>query len=216
MPESIRSICSVWNVGSIEEAAKMGFIGMPGDPAKPMQLWRDNAATYSGGNWWDAPTASSDTKTYKIVARSAIGNVLGTPFESREFYATYTSLDVVGTYREFSFLFGPGRQFQIPYLVDVSVPKSEAAEPNFKGTLPARDYPVALGAHQMLTFDGVNLLVWDVMEFRAKHKPPAGMTPAQRVTVLAGIINGTDDPVSKLQKVGLALQGWTAQTNIIT
>lgn len=211
MPESIRSICPVWNVGSIEEAAKMGFIGMPGDPAKPMQLWRDNAATYSGGNWWEAP---SPTKTYKMVARES-GAVKGTGFGSAEFYATYTSLDVVGTYREFSFLFGPGRQFQIPYLVDVAVPKFEAAEPNFKGTLPARDYPVVLGAHQMLTFDGVNLLVWDVMEFRAKHKPPS-MTPAQRVTVLAGIINSTDDPVSKLQKVGLALQGWTAQANIIT
>ncbi len=212
MPESIRSICPVWNVGSIEEAAKMSFIGMPGDPAKPMQLWRDNAATYSGGNWWEAP---STTKTYKMVARES-GTVKGTGFGSAEFYATYTSLDVVGTYREFSFLFGPGRQYQIPYLVDVPIPKTEAAEPNFKGTLPARDYPVALSAHQMLTFDGTNLLVWDVMEFRAKHKPPADMTPAQRVTVLAGIINGTDDSVSKLQKVGLALQGWTAQANIIT
>lgn len=209
MPQPLRSIIPVWNVQSIAEAAAMGFIGMPGNPAKPKQLWRDNAAVYSQ-EWW------STTKTYQMLARNGDGSLKTTVFGTAEFYSTYTSLDVVSTYRDYRFMFGPGKPFQIPYLVDVTVDKADAAEPNFVGTEPARDYPLMPGANHMLVFDGKEVMVWDVAEFSKKHTPPAEFTPADRVAAIRSVVNAPGDPVEQLLKVYHTLKGFSAQNVIIT
>ncbi len=191
MPQPLTSIIppGIWWCRDVVHAAEKGFIGMPGDRAKPKQFWRDTGAINTGA-WWDAP---APTRTYKMLARNTDGTPKLTPLFSPEFYATYVHLSVVNLYRQYAFLFPQG----VPHLVPVTVPTEQAADLNFVGTDPAVDYPIEIGANHMLDARTGVVMVWDYQEFAAAHRVPAGTSNAQRRAAVARIVAGpgTDDAV---------------------
>lgn len=146
-----------WFTSAQDWIAKTG-VGPQTNPSTPTQMWRDNA--FGWGSWW---TTLGGDPSYKVLAPGL------TPIDSPEFLATYTSLDVVKTYRELSFLFPAG----VPYLIDMVVPRAQAQVFNFGGTSPARGYPVILGSDLMLLPPGADgvVMVQQYQEFAKENQP---------------------------------------------
>lgn len=195
MPQPASSIipAGIWWVRDVAHAAEKNFIGMPGIPGQPKKFWRDDAAVVSGA-WWSAPATS---KSYKMLARNADGSLKLAKINSPEFYATYTSISVVRTYQQYSFLFTDG----VPYLVDVVMPTETAASLNFIGADPAMDYPRELWANHMLDARTGVVQVWDYQEFARFHAVPAGVSDAERRVAIKRIVDGPGTDAAVIQAV---------------
>lgn len=178
---------------TVEAFAKAGGIGMPGDKNKPKKLWRDNSAIYSGG-WFSALIGA---RSYKMLARNADGSPNLTPLFSPEFYATYTSLQVVNEYRRWAFMFQAG----VPYLVDVEVAADQAADLNLIGTEPAVDWPLVLNADTMLVAAGNEVMNWGYEEFAAANRVPPQINNAMRRQLILRAVQSSVSDDAAIQQV---------------
>jgi len=177
MPAPLTSIipAGTWWCRDVADAAAKNIIGMPGNPARPKKFWRDNSVTAA---WW-MPSG----QTYTMLARNADGSAKLTPVGSEAFLRSYTSLSVVNTYRQYSFLFPQG----VPYTVQREV-AAEDADLNFVGTDPAIDYPLSVWANHMLVIEGGQVVVYDYQEFARTKSVPATLTTDQRLMAIANVL----------------------------
>jgi len=175
-------------------AAKAPGTPAPRNPYKPTKLWRDNAPVWNPFSFWESGIK------YKFFARTPLGNIALTSIDRNNplFTSTY-NLTVVNTLVEHAYLFPNG----VPYLVEISLPASYAAELNISGdpNLPPMDFPVKDGSFVFIpTSDGKSVTAYDYQEFLAKAKPPQ-MTDDDKVEAIKKILTMSMTSQSKLQAI---------------
>jgi hypothetical protein len=179
----------------------------PSNPAAPMQFWADTSlqgGQYNTFDWGAFLTPGS--RAYRFIARDAAGKPKLTPINGKEFYATYgSSLSVINTYREFSFMFPLG----VPYIEEKQVPTSEASTVNVEGgTLPARDYPVEFRTDQMFVIDpkSGDVGVIQYQEFTKAARSVVTLTDDQKIATIRGICDSPMPAAAKLDAIRVAAQ----------
>lgn len=177
----------------------------PRNPNAPLQFWADT--TLSGVTGFDWNTfLTPGTRAYRFIARDENGKPKLTPINSMEFYATYsTSLSIVATYREFSFMFPLG----VPYLEEKQIPTSEAMIVNVEGgTLPVRDYPVEFRTDTMFVIDPKtgDVGVIHYQEFTKSARSVVALTDDQKVATIRGICDSLMPAAAKLEAIRVAAQ----------
>jgi hypothetical protein len=184
----------------------------PKNPNAPMQFWSDTSLQGGAGllDYWSSflePAATPQgTKAYKFIARDEKGKPKLTAINSRDFYATYeSSLSIVNTYREFSFMFPLG----VPYLEEKQVPTTEASTVNVEGgTLPARDYPVEFRTDTMFVIDPKtgDVGVIQYQEFIKAARSVVTLTDDQKIATIRGICDSPMPAAAKLDAIRVAAQ----------
>ncbi len=176
-------------------------VGAPHDPARPYQPWRDNA--FQWGSWWT--TLGDDSVTYRVLASGL------TPIDSPEFLATYANINsaVVAAFRQFAFLFPNG----VPYLRDLTIPKSWAKSLNFAVSPPgvsqsAIPYPLDAGRLSNLMLlppgpDGI-VMAQDYQEF-GRQNSPALTDYAAMLAVVDGIRKSGMSPKDQIYAIRVAV-----------
>lgn len=188
----------------------------PSNPAAPMQFWADTSlqgGQYNTFDWGAFLTPGS--RAYRFIARDAAGKPKLTPINGKEFYATYgSSLSVINTYREFSFMFPLG----VPYLVELQVPTTEASTVNVEGgTLPARDYPVEFRTDTMFVIDPKtgDVGVIQYQEFVKAARGVVQQTPEMKVQIIKSLCDAPQTAEQKLQAIRVVAQQATAAKEVI-
>ncbi len=188
----------------------------PSNPSAPMQFWADTSlqgGAYNTFDWNSFLTPGS--RAYRFIARDASGKPKLTPIGSQQFYATYSSsLAVVNTYREFSFMFPAG----VPYLEEKLVPTNEANTVNVEsGTLPARDYPVEFRTDTMFVIDpkSGDVGVIQYQEFTKAARSVVALTDDQKVATIRGICDSPMPAAAKLDAIRVAAQKATVAGEVI-
>lgn len=177
----------------------------PTNADTPHQLWRDNGVLWemqaAARKWWEPPPSLDlmPAREYTVFVFNADGTPALTPIDSKPFLATYTSLSVINTYREFAFRFPTG----VPYTRQVTIPASQAGNLNFGGTRPANQYPVQIPSDTIFFLDNGAIVGQSYEQFIRDNQPPP-LSDEQKVTLV--LSTGARPDLNFTQKVGMFRQ----------
>lgn len=196
---------------SVADFASKGGIA-PIDNTKPQKLWKDNSPYPSVSNFWGS--LGGGDREYRFIRRGVeggpnVGAPALCPIDSPLFLATYTSLAVVNTYREFSYMFPQG----VPYLISRKIP-AEHVDINLGSNGQTIDYPVELPSNIMLVVENGDVVAYDYQEFLRVAKPPE-MPAADRLKLIDTVRQSPMPAGEQIKAIRAICTDWHPQVRTI-